>query len=188
MSDAPAPEYMSLRAYAKRRGCTPMAVSVAVKDGRLKFSVTRDATGAPKIKDPDLADREWQENTQHSKRPPKPGERDEELDSAAKQGKLWDARTRELKFRAAAGELVPAVDVQREVEEAFVACKTHLLALPTRLRQQLPHLTVSDAEVIEACVREALEHLASRATAAPAPAALGEIELEEAADDAPDQP
>lgn len=54
---------MTLTAYALRRGVTPKAVSKAVAAGRLSASVVRDKHGAPKIADPDLADREWEANT-----------------------------------------------------------------------------------------------------------------------------
>lgn len=54
---------ISLTAYAKRRGVSPVAVSKAVTTGRLTASVVRDERGAPKIADPDLADREWAANT-----------------------------------------------------------------------------------------------------------------------------
>src|SRR5690348_9655124 len=54
---------MTLTAYATRRGVSPKAVSKAVAAGRLSASVTRDQHGAPKIGDPDLADREWEANT-----------------------------------------------------------------------------------------------------------------------------
>ncbi len=59
---------ISLRAYAKRRasaglpGCSPEAVSKAVKTGRLRDSVVL-VDGEPKIADPELADREWVERS-----------------------------------------------------------------------------------------------------------------------------
>lgn len=55
---SPAPKPISLRAYATRRGVSPEAVSKAVETGRLSASVVR-VGGAPKIGDPELADREW---------------------------------------------------------------------------------------------------------------------------------
>ncbi|MDP2689896.1 MAG: hypothetical protein Q8P48_07260 [Deltaproteobacteria bacterium] len=51
---------LSYRAYAKRRGVSPEAVSKAVKTGRI--------TAGPDGKiDPERADREWKENTDQSK-------------------------------------------------------------------------------------------------------------------------
>lgn len=81
---------LSLRAYARRRGVSPEAVSKAVTTGRLKDSVVDG-----KIADPDLADREWDANTQ--RRPSAiehnveqagvaqaPGETDDELKESAR--------------------------------------------------------------------------------------------------------
>lgn len=58
---------MTLGAYAKHRGCSKNAVSKAIKRGRLKMSVALDGSGQPKIADPDLADREWTQNTDQSR-------------------------------------------------------------------------------------------------------------------------
>lgn len=57
----------SCRAYAKHRGVTAMAVSLAISQGRLVRCVVRDANGQPKISDFALADQEWDQNTQHGK-------------------------------------------------------------------------------------------------------------------------
>lgn len=62
-------EPLSLRQYAARRGVSPMAVSRAIKTGRLTASVGRDADGTPRINDPELADREWDQRTDLSKAP-----------------------------------------------------------------------------------------------------------------------
>jgi hypothetical protein len=53
---------MSCRAFSRRIGVSPEAVSKAVERGRLKNSVGRDDDGRPYIKDPVLAEREWHEN------------------------------------------------------------------------------------------------------------------------------
>jgi hypothetical protein len=60
---------ISLRAYAKHRGASVVAVSRAVKSGRLRASVTRDHRGDPKIADVVLADQEWEANTDLSRAP-----------------------------------------------------------------------------------------------------------------------
>jgi hypothetical protein len=68
---------ISLRAYAKHRaaaglpGCSPEAVSKAVKSGRLRASVVL-VDGEPKIADPELADREWAERSAPRILPPTP--------------------------------------------------------------------------------------------------------------------
>lgn len=174
-------ELMSLRAYAKRRGVTPMAVSFAVRDGRLVESVARDKFGQPKISDPDLADREWDANTSAEHRIRAAGNVDvraplatsaptvatdeagEPLNvaSAAARSKHWEAKLRELKFKEAAGELTPSAEVARVIADEATRAKTRLLAIPSRARQAMPHLTTPDLATLEALIREALEELAS---------------------------
>lgn len=60
---------MSLRSAAPLLGVSPMAVSKAVKSGRLVKSVVRDEYGSPKIADIELAKQEWAAGTDHSKSP-----------------------------------------------------------------------------------------------------------------------
>ena len=48
---------------ARFLGKTPTAVSIAIKDGRLKKCVVRNEYGQPKISDLNLALQEWNENT-----------------------------------------------------------------------------------------------------------------------------
>lgn len=172
-----------------------MAVSEAIKNGRLVKSVVRNEFDQPKIADPDLADREWEANTDSTKRmnaaggvdpmfgtatlgapiPPERFEDDDgepvppkrELDdsgaetvaSATQRLKAAQADLAELKFKEAARELVPARDVEARLVSVFTSCKTRLLAIPSRARQALPHLTNADVASIETLVREALEEL-----------------------------
>src|ERR1051326_4445023 len=53
-----------MRQYAKLRGVTQAAVSVAVRQGRI--TCDRDERGYALI-DPEVADKQWAENTDHSK-------------------------------------------------------------------------------------------------------------------------
>lgn len=62
---------LSMRAYGKRLGVSHVAVSRAISAGRLIHSLAWSADGKViGISDPDLADREWAENTDLSKAPP----------------------------------------------------------------------------------------------------------------------
>lgn len=61
---------LTLTAYAKRRGVSVKSVSRAIAAGRLVASVGRDHLGRPTIVDTDLADREWDANTQRRSDPP----------------------------------------------------------------------------------------------------------------------
>lgn len=194
--------WITQAAYAKRRGVSAMAVSKAISTGRLRESVIL-IDGTAKIRDPDLADREWARNTDVSQaptyvqereaaraaaaatspfaahslvvsagpaRPPEESDPGSELSRAGAAVKLWDARMRELKYREAAGELVPAASVRAQLAKVFGACKTKLLGIPSQAKQALPHLSIADLEKLGEIVRESLEGLAL-GDAAPPPAA-----------------
>lgn len=156
-----------------------MAVSLAIKSGRLVKCIVRDQHGRPKISDPVLADREWDANTDLTKAPafvkdaaaaraapvdaPDGDDPDGPSDLAAATERLKSAQAdlAELKRDTERGTLVLASEVKRKLDEVFSACKTRLLAIPSRARQALPHMPNADVVVIEDLVREALEDLAS---------------------------
>lgn len=167
----PAHPVLSLRAYARRRGVSPEAVSKAIQVGRLRESVVR-VRGAPKIRDPDLADREWAASTdltraaadiaRRADRPAgEPGAGDDlVLSEELAREKHWKANLAELEYRERKGELVEAKDVAKKLTDIIAICRGKLLGIPTRLRQSLPHLSVQDVAKAEELVREALEDLA----------------------------
>lgn len=177
MSDSP--DWISCRAYAKHRGVTPMSVSDAIKAGRLVRSVVRDVNGQPKISSAELADQEWEANTDSSMRAiafggtdpravPRVGvvvrESDapegETVASATERLKSAQADLAEIKRDTEMGELVLASTVEHRLRDVFLSCRTRLLAIPSRARQALPHLTNADVVLIEDLVREACEDLA----------------------------
>jgi phage terminase Nu1 subunit (DNA packaging protein) len=165
---------ISIRQFAVRLGTTHVAVLRAIRNGRIARGVKDGA-----IVDWELAEQDWLANIDRSKAPPaarenadrqrerravketEPGEDPLSLSEASAKEKYWKAQMAELKFKAAAKELVLAADVQRKMESVFFACKTKLLALASRARQRLPHLTVDDVSAVDELVREALEDLAT---------------------------
>ena len=74
--------------------------------------------------------------------------------------KRWQADLAELKFKEAARELIPVGEIRQEWSDILSAVRSKVLALPSRLRQQIPHLTTIEVALIEAAVRETLEDLA----------------------------
>jgi phage terminase Nu1 subunit (DNA packaging protein) len=171
---------MSQREYARHRGVSQAAVSRAISQGRLVKSV--NARGS--IVDPALADREWDAATDLSKAPSYVRERAAGRagstggappgapNSSGTPGTLaennaakayWQARQAELDYREAAGELVPAAEVEREWADILSRVRTKLLAVPSRAKAELPHLDVADIAKLERLVREALEDLSSPA-------------------------
>jgi phage terminase Nu1 subunit (DNA packaging protein) len=172
---------LSLSAYAKRRGVSHVAVSKAIAAGRLSASVVRDDRGAPKIADPDLADREWAANTRpridhpaadlagepaaqapRAARPPagapRPDVPDYNESRARRESALADMAEIEVAERR--GELVPVDEARADVVSRFTVVRTRLLGVPSRVAQRLPHLAGEVVPILDELLREALEELA----------------------------
>jgi hypothetical protein len=176
---------LSLSAYAKRRGVSHVAVSKAIAAGRLTASVVRDDRGAPKIADPELADREWAANTRPridhpaadlAGEPPDPRPRTPRASApapdASPRGHVPDyneSRARresaladmaEIEVAERRGELVPVDEARADVVSRFTVVRTRLLGVPSRVAQRLPHLAVEVVPILDELLREALEELA----------------------------
>jgi hypothetical protein len=163
----PAP--LSQRAYAKLRRVSVEAVSKAIRDGRLRESVVIVA-GKPKIRDAELADREWAANTQQRvdqptaappRDPPEYIAHRTNREGAAARRELAQAKLAELELAEREGKLIPIDVARRDVQEKFTLVRTKLLGVPTRLAQQMPELAGGElAVLIDQLLREALEELA----------------------------
>jgi phage terminase Nu1 subunit (DNA packaging protein) len=160
-----APEPLSLREYARRRGCTLRAVQNAIKTTRLNASIVL-VDGLSKIGDPELADREWAANTDQTRRAgaaaPAPGHDGAGADDDSSEDTFahWKAKKMRLDYEKAAGALVNAAEMQAAMADDYSMVRTKLLGLASKAKQRLPHLTLSDLATLDAIVREALEELA----------------------------
>lgn len=119
--------------------------------------------------DPELGEQEWLENAVEPQAEHL-AERKGAEGAPRGESRLTQARVRkesaqaeivELELAAKRRELIPAAEVEGRLREVFTACRTKLLAVPSRARQELPHLAPSDLDVIEDLVRESLEDLAA---------------------------
>lgn len=144
---------LTVRAYAAHRakrglpGKTHRAVQKALRDGRI-------AAGEDGLIDPDAADLSWEETTD-------PGQR-RSTERTAGVVSLAEARTRldlakaelaEIDLAVRKGELLVAADVEARVAEVFAQCKTKLLGVSSRARQQDPALTVSQVSLFDGLIR-----------------------------------
>lgn len=163
---------ITLSAYAKHRGISVEAVCKAVRSGRLKKSVTfvRDKA---KIADAELADREWSNRTREKiDSPPPPAVTtpatptngaggDEAWREARARQQAATAELAEIELAEKRGELMPAKDVEMRMADVFLRCRTRLLGIPARLREQDPTLSGQQLELIERLINEAIEELAA---------------------------
>lgn len=165
------PKRKLIREYARHRadrglpGGTHQAVREAIQAGRISV----DGNGA--IVDFERADAEWAASTRdehvpHSVRPPD-GEYQSETAPATLESRadalrrraIAEAELKELELARMKGRFCLATAVERGVETVFIQCRTRLLAIPSRARQTLPHLTLKDLGTLEDLIREALEEL-----------------------------
>lgn len=146
---------LTYSAYAKHRGVSVEAVSKAVREGRI--STVTNKKGVKQI-DPDVADREWAENTDpmmqrvHKTDPSAlapaplsdaeleaPDADDEEpvLFKAKAKKEHYLAKHAKLKYEQAAGELVEAETVKRQAMELARTLRESILGIPDRIAGEL---------------------------------------------------
>lgn len=85
------------------------------------------------------------------------------LDLVAERARLAarQAEKVELELALKRGAVVDAGEIRQEMTAMITAAKSKLLAVPSKARGRLSHLTVNDVEFIEGLVHEALEELAN---------------------------
>jgi hypothetical protein len=66
----------------------------------------------------------------------------------------------ELDRKAKEGLLIPRDQVEKAAANVAAIVRTKLLAVPTRARQRIPHLTLEEVAILDELQREALEELA----------------------------
>ena len=172
--------YCNLSEYARLRGVSSQAVRYAIDSGRLKNSVRQKSNGKFEIL-PDIANIEWDANTDVTKqnnmknKPSRPtafvkpghqirtGDNNPAIDfnNAKAQREWYMAELARLEFEQKDGKLIDAEEAKSAWFKIITETKTKFLALPTKARANLPHLTLGDVSVIERLVRESLEELAN---------------------------
>lgn len=151
-----------MRAYAKHRGVSVEAVSKAVKRGRI--TCNRNEKGHAMI-DPEIADKQWAENSDESKvREPEP---EPELEQkkpgyshfrGIREG--YAAKLAQLEYEQKTGRLIDGEEVRQLWITIASIARTRILAIPSKARQQIPELKLEHYITLEKIVRETLEGLA----------------------------
>ncbi|HEY3450934.1 MAG TPA: hypothetical protein VGK67_31550 [Myxococcales bacterium] len=150
---------MSERKFAERVEASRAAVQERRKAGLLP-SARQDGKGRWLY--PDACELEWHASMP-LRQPPGDAESLEAWRVARARKETAQATLAELEVGRAKGELILASQVEARMVAVFSNCKTKLLALPSRARQQLPHLSAADVDVLDGIVRETLEALAGGA-------------------------
>jgi hypothetical protein len=151
---------ISVAAYARVRGVSRQAVEQRIGDGRLTTSVNR-SNGRWRVIDVERANHEWDATGR---------QRIDQMNGHAAPSKLAEATMRERRARAQMIEFQLAVqkgeyervrDVEARWARAIVAARTVLLALPSRAKSRMPHLSGGDLATWDRLIREGLETLAA---------------------------
>lgn len=144
-------EVVTITEYARQRGITHDAVRKAITAGRLKECLVQNEKGRLRLL-PDVADREWQENTQHHRRPgPQPvaggifepaADNDDLLDvpnfnvSRAKR-EAYQAELARLEYEEKQGTLVNAEAVKKEAFRTARLVRDAMLNIADRIAAEL---------------------------------------------------
>lgn len=84
-----------------------------------------------------------------------------EYNESRKRSEFERANLLELERKQKEALLLPAEQVAKVWANSVSIAKTKLLAVPSRLRQRIPHLTLEEVAITEDLIREALEELAA---------------------------
>lgn len=76
----------------------------------------------------------------------------------------YSARLKQLKFEQEMGRLIEADKIEAAWVKIITEAKTRLLAIPSKAKSTLPHLTLKDVAVIDRLMREALSDLSNAPT------------------------
>lgn len=142
------PEVLSAYGYAKHRGVSPKAVLKAIKEGRLEKSVERRGPGW--AIDPEIADREWHQNTDsgsgwpgHAVEQASPTAVEPQSDQpisyaeARAQHERFKARLAQLELEEREGKLVEAEAAKREAFRVARLVRDAMLNIPDRVAAEL---------------------------------------------------
>jgi hypothetical protein len=117
--------------------------------------ITRTAADSPKPPPRPIENR-----SQHPVPRPRQTEEIPDYNDSRARSEFEKANLLELERKAKEGLLIPRDQVERAAANVATIVRTKLLAVPTRARQRIPHLTLEEVAILEELQREALEELA----------------------------
>jgi phage terminase Nu1 subunit (DNA packaging protein) len=168
---AGSPGKLGVSQFAKLVGVTPAAVSRAIATGRMKNSLTQLPNGKWEI-DAAIGRVEFEDGKLRGARnyskvmATVQAQKDADLDEGSlakyeRQSAKYTAEMKRLKYEEAARILVPMAEVEKQWNHNAGVARAKVLAIPSRIRQRMPELTVDQYFLIEEIVRTSLEELVS---------------------------
>ena len=172
---------MNLTAYAAHRkanglrGASHVAVLKAIQTGRL-ISPAVERKGRGWDINPEIADQQWADATHpadrgtghHRGKGPAVQRQEIEVPQGVPPRAVSEsvlaavkAKRETIALRKDEGMLLPTDQVEKVWANAVTIARTKLLAIPTRARQRIPHMSLEEVAIVEELIRETLEDLSS---------------------------
>ena len=124
---------LSIRAYAKHRGVTEAAVRRAIEYNRITVSPDGQI-------DPEIADKQWDENTHHEFAP-RPHTNDDRINSITQSNRqkkeALEIMLKKLEYDEKSGKLIARAQVEIDVFNAARAARDKWLGTPHRIASQI---------------------------------------------------
>ena len=159
---------ISLGEYAKLKGLDKETVARAARNGKISFV----QSGQKKLVDPDIADREWLDNTDGSKTRPKEDDEDSEQETkgpssgqtyaAARAAReAFAANLKQLEYEEKTKQLVKADDIKKAAFNCARIVRDQILGIPDRISHIVASETDPDKvyKTIQDALHQALEEL-----------------------------
>lgn len=123
---------LSRREYAKHRGVDDKAVRNAIASGRI--------TTVNNMIDPEIADKQWEENTRHEFKP-RMYARDDNTSSIAQSNRqkkeTLEILLKKLEYEEKSGKLMPRAEMETDVFNAARAARDKWRGAPRRIAPQV---------------------------------------------------
>lgn len=168
-------ELISTTEFAKIKGVSPRAVRKAITDGRIHA----ERIDGNLFVDPDEALLEWEGNTlkaasvshdfdsavkQMEEIHPETGNRTFTLAETRMLKEFFSGYELRLKCQKMAGELIPVVQAQQEIDLALTRFKSSLQTLPQAFMSSSAHLVgteiaIQQSEILEALIKKTLTNI-----------------------------
>jgi phage terminase Nu1 subunit (DNA packaging protein) len=165
---------VSIREYARQRGCSHTAVQKAIKVGKLSAAIT--GTAKDTLIDVDTANAEWPKGEQENQREAQAASAPDKLPVGSSGNaelsktsttyaqsravrEAYAARLAKLDFEKKSGKLVEAAAVEEKWTDIATTVRTRVLGISSKAKQRIPGLTVQQYKILDLIVVEALEAL-----------------------------
>jgi phage terminase Nu1 subunit (DNA packaging protein) len=170
-------KFVSFAEYARHRGISRVAVSKAIKDGRISSEVGPNGKKGVFV---EKANSQWAANTKKFAK----AQVEAVVDEVAKEVEQVvfnagldsdslsynDVRIRKEKIQAdllqlkldeLSGDLVPAKDIEKEWANIATKVKTKVLGISSKMKQRYANLSIEQYDYLDQLSREALEEISN---------------------------